>query len=82
MISPATPTSDHTSTLQRLRNERNRDAADAEHLTEELLSYRYAVSAGAVISLQEPSAKPRLQSVKCIASSRLLNLRKQQVAIV
>jgi hypothetical protein len=76
-----TPTADHAGTLQRLRHEGNRGAAHTEHLAQEFLGYRYDVSIGAVMSLQEPPAKPRLQLVECTASNRLLDLRKQEVVV-
>src|SRR5262249_3860636 len=67
--------------LQQAGRDRHGGAAHTEHLPETFLRQRDRVAIDAIMRLQQPAAKPRLQRVERVARDRLLDLRKQQVVV-
>src|SRR6516162_3197867 len=72
---------DETGALQQAGRDRHGGAAHTEHLPEKFLRQRDRIAVDAIMRLQQPAAKPRLQRMERIARDRLLDLRKQQIVV-
>ena len=72
---------DEAGALQQTGGDRHGGAAHAEHLCKKLLRQRDCITVDAIVRLQQPAAKPRLQRMERVACDRLLDLRQQQVVV-
>ena len=70
---------EHPGLLQRMRDDRNRVALDADHAGELLLRHRQRLSVPKVSRAQQPARQPLFDRMRGVAGGGLLCLGKQRL---